>query len=308
MSPVRFVNPALMMPANLPELPITPLNYCTSRDGKFDDTTPAQMEAAIAAYLKVSDTKTLALFFHGGLVDKAGGLTGARTLIGPYSKPDDSGAGPGGNAYPYFFVWESGLFEVLQHHLPQISSEIIFQRLLDIVGSKSQKVLGGTVSATRSLAVLRTPSVGVTIGPVPPDKEASQVDVAEVESSVENDPLIQAEKKRIAARAVPVQTALAAARAAPARLVESSTVTLLSSDVVNAIVAEESQEDALRAAGIEALWSPVSVGILALRAGKALVRIVQRYAAARNHNFHNTVVEEILRQFYIADAGGRVWG
>ena len=129
MSRFRLVNPALMLSEDLPLWPLTPAHYCTSRDGKFDDTTPAQMESAIAAYAGASGNKTLALFFHGGLVDKTTGLRNAATLVGLYSKADDSGGTPGGNAYPYFFVWESGLFEVLQHHLPQIFAEIVFRRL-----------------------------------------------------------------------------------------------------------------------------------------------------------------------------------
>jgi hypothetical protein len=114
MSPFRLVNPALMLSEDLPLWPLTPANYYTSRDGKFDDTTPAQMESAIAAYAGASSHKTLALFFHGGLVNKTTELRNAATLIGPYSKADDTGGTPGGNAYPYFFVWVHELAPVFR--------------------------------------------------------------------------------------------------------------------------------------------------------------------------------------------------
>ncbi len=61
----------------------------------------------MAEYAKVWGTTTLALYFHGGLVDKATGLQWAGELIGPYSSHAESG----GSAYPYFFVWESGVHE-----------------------------------------------------------------------------------------------------------------------------------------------------------------------------------------------------
>jgi hypothetical protein len=285
----------------------TPLHYCISSDGKFDGTTPADMEAAIREYAKVCDTKTLALFFHGGLVDKAAGLRGAATLLGPYAKPDDSGGTPGGNAYPYFFVWKSGLLEVLQRQLPQIAGEVIFSRLLDIIGTKARILLRGTPAAADPMMALRPPTVGVRVGSVPPNLEASQADIAEVERAVETDLKIQEEKQRIAQSATSIHAALAAARTTPTRLVQSSAATLLSPDIVNGIVAEQAQQNNVQEAGLQALWSPVSLGILALRAGKVLVRVVQRFATGRNHNFHNTVVEEILRQFYAANAGGAVW-
>ncbi len=307
MSTLRLVNPGLMMAEDLPLSQITPANYCTSRDGKFDDTTPAQMESAIADYARVSKEKTLALFFHGGLVDKASGMKNASTLVGPYSKADDSGGTPGGNAYPYFFVWESGLFEVLQNLLPQIFGETIFKRLLDIITPRAQKVLGNTPPAASQIMSLRTPSQDVTIGAVGPDVQVSQQDIEGVENAVENDPIIRAEERRIAAAARPVQEAVAESLLTPTRCVQTSAVTLMSPEIVNAIVAEEAQKNSLKARRLDALWSPFSLGALALGAGKILVRIAQRYATARNHNFHNTVVEEIFRQFYVANTGGGVW-
>jgi len=305
MSNFRLVNPGLMMAEDLHLSEITPANYCTSRDGKFDDTTPAEMESAIAGYANVSNKKTLALFFHGGLVDKASGMNNAATLMGPYSNSDDSGGTPGGNAYPYFFVWESGLFEVLHNHLPQIFAETIFKRLLDIITPKAQRVLGSP--ATSRMMLLRTQSLDVAIGAVGPDVQVSQQDIADVETAVENDPIIQAEKRRIAAAARPVQEALAESLITPTRRVQTSSVTLMSPEIVNAIVAEEAQKNLLKARRLDALWSPVPLGALALGAGRILVRIARRYATARNHNFHNTIVEEIFRQFYVANTGGAVW-
>ena len=79
---------------------------------------------------------------------------------------------------------------------------------------------------------------------------------------------------------------------------------MMSPEIVNAIVAEEALRDALKARHLDTLWWPFPAWRPG--AGSALVRIVQRYASGRNHNFHNTVVEEILRQFYAANAGGPV--
>src|SRR5580700_5425918 len=301
MARLTFRNPGFMASPDLQPLQITPLNYCTSAKGVFDDTTPQQMQDAMAEYIKVSHDRTLALFFHGGLVDKATGMTNAKQLFGPYSLANDPNE-KAGNAYPYFFVWESGLLETLQHNLPGIVSETIFQRLRDIIGAKAQTVLGAPAPSM----AFRAPTVMPNI-PARAARALSPQDISDVEEAVESDPIINAEKRRIAQSARPPATALAEAVGTTPRQVLTSPATLLSPEIVGAIVAEEAHKDAVTPQSATELMSPLSFGTLALAAGSVLMRIVQRYAAGRNHDFHNTVVEEIFRQYYIANVGWAVW-
>jgi hypothetical protein len=303
MARLSFRNPGFMASPDLQPSQITPLNYCTSAKGVFDDTTPQQMQAAMAEYIKVSHDKTLALFFHGGLVDKASGMTNAQQLFAPYSLANDPNE-KAGNAYPYFFVWESGLLETLQHNLPGIVSETIFQRLRDIIGAKAQTVLGA--SAPAQAMALRAPTLMANI-PANAARALSPQDISDVAEAVESDPIINAEKRRIAQSARPPSAALMEAVETTPRQVLTSPATFLSPEIVGAIVAEEAHKDAVTPQGAAELINPLSFGTLALAAGSVLMRIVQRYATGRNHNFHNTVVEEIFRQYYIANVGWAVW-
>jgi hypothetical protein len=301
------------MPQTLGPQPVSPLNYCTSAKGLFDDTTRQQMSDAMTAYEKVSALETLALFFHGGLVSKDSGMDGARRLSGPYGATTPPNPGNGltveswGNAYPYFFVWESGLFETLQHNLPGIIGEAIFRRIHDIVGQKAVAVIDPAATTPASQAMLlRMPTLtaSVTANARP---TVTQEDVLEVQRAVEDDPIINAEKRRIASSTLPVHQALLESLASPTRTVQTSSASLMSPDIVSAIAAEEAMHDHAASQNLEAFWNPVSFGTLALGAGKVLVRIVQRYAQERNHNFHNTVIEEIFRQFYVSNIGASVW-
>jgi hypothetical protein len=305
MARLSFRNPGFMASPDLQPSQITPLNYCTSAKGVFDDTTPQQMQDAMAEYTKVSHDKTLALFFHGGLVDKASGMTNAQQLFAPYSLASDPSENAG-NAYPYFFIWESGLLETLQHNLPEIVSETIFQRLRDIIGAKAQTVLGAPAQAPAQAMALRAPTLTANI-PANAARALSPQDISDVEEAVESDPIINAEKRRIAQSARPAATALAEAAGTTPRQIVTSPSTLLSPEIVGAIVAEEAHKDAVTPQGATELISPLSFGTLALAAGSVLMRIVQRYATGRNHNFHNTVVEEIFRQYYIANVGWAIW-
>lgn len=262
------------------------------------------MRDAFSQYKSVSGSKSLALFFHGGLVDKKSGMANAQQLLGPYSAAN-AASGFAGNAYPYFFVWESGLIETLQHNLLGIASEAIFQRLRDIIGGKSQSVIGGT--SPQSPALLRTPTLNVTTRAVPPNLTLSSADIEEVQCAVENDPIINVERQKIARSSISVRDAFAQPRDGLTREVRTSAVTLLSPEIVSAIVAEEEHRAAVVPTNKSLLWNPVSLGTLALGAGKVLIRIISRYASGHNHNFHNTVVEEIFRQYYIANIGWAVW-
>lgn len=298
-------NPALILSKDLPASDITTLNYCTSAKGVFDTTTPQQMHQAILKYGKVCDSKTLALFFHGGLVSKESGMATARQLYGPYSAssdPDDLA----GDAYPYFFVWESGLAETLSHNLPGIVGETIFQRIRDIVGDKALRILGAEPKTAEQIASLRAPFLDVQVQAEARDITVSQEDIDEVQRAVENDPLINAAKRQIAASARPAEEALLQSVDTTPRAVRTSDATLLSPEIVNAIVAEETHKTFL-GAKTQVMGSPFTLGLLALGAGEVLVRIIRRYATGRNHNFHNTLVEEIFRKYYVANIGWAVW-
>src|SRR5438445_13483579 len=56
--------------------------------------------------------------YHGCLVDHASGMHTAERL---YTTYDAAGA------YPVFFVWSSGLLEVLRGNLPEILNESVFK-------------------------------------------------------------------------------------------------------------------------------------------------------------------------------------
>jgi hypothetical protein len=146
---------------HLPESPITFSNYCTSAQGVFNDgATASLMHNAMATYGKVCDAKSLALFFHGGLVDKTDALSTAQQLIGPYEAMFiDKPGFDGGNAYPYFFIWESGIWEILGQRLPAILGDAVFRWLVDIVSDKIREVRsqgGNALSAAELQGIVRS--------------------------------------------------------------------------------------------------------------------------------------------------------
>jgi hypothetical protein len=63
------------------------INAIYLRDGKYDNDMPrASVAATFAAFREQTVTNRLALFFHGGLVDKASGQQGAANEYDAYNK------------------------------------------------------------------------------------------------------------------------------------------------------------------------------------------------------------------------------
>src|ERR1700676_3672024 len=98
-----------------------PIHALYLRDGKYDGMNRAQVAETFAAFRAQTATNRLALFFHGGLVDKASGQQGAANEDDKYKDV----------VFPLFFIWESGIWELLAHHLPLVFAETIFGRIVD---------------------------------------------------------------------------------------------------------------------------------------------------------------------------------
>jgi hypothetical protein len=113
-------NPGLNLDAFADQSPNAappPINALYLRDGQYDGMTRSDVTATFEAFRAQTLTKRLALFFHGGLVDKASGQQSAANQFLNYA----------GDAFPLFFIWESGFGDVLSHHLPLIFAETIFR-------------------------------------------------------------------------------------------------------------------------------------------------------------------------------------
>jgi hypothetical protein len=126
---------------------------------------------------------------------------------------------------------------------------------------------------------------------VPEDTELTAGELQQFETAVMNDQVLRQEAAAIAEQA----RALQGEGAPPAG--QLSRHTWMSPSVV----AE------MQTPGGEG--SLVSFAVLRIARGciAAIVKVIERYATRRDHGFHRTIVEEILREFYLANAGKFLW-
>ena len=126
LSPLSFPSIAVSAPSNQSVENIkflTTDHYLNLKDGVFDTTTKANLDHLFAT-LVASDSERLVVHFHGGLVDTASGKANAEHLMEYYQDL---------NAYQVFFLWESGLLDVLTQELSTIFEEPLFQQLLPLI-------------------------------------------------------------------------------------------------------------------------------------------------------------------------------
>ncbi|GAA2803070.1 hypothetical protein GCM10010441_29750 [Kitasatospora paracochleata] len=269
----------------------------TGRNGQLDRRDSASVDDIVAAVRSGHD---LVVHLHGGLVNEASGLRTARRLTPEYL---DAGASP------VFVVWQSGLLEVLCHNLDEIFREEIFKRMLKWVLQFTVGKLwqGPGERAAGALPVPNDIKVKTELARRAKDQEpfdealqepglteVSDAERRELESAIESDPDLLAELEQVLTARHP-ETTTEGSRGVVLRR-EGSSATLMDPDALD--------EVDTRASGDRGIVTTLA---LARKCGQVLVRVISRCRAQTDHGIYPTVVEELLRAFYLANAGGAVW-
>jgi hypothetical protein len=238
-------------------------------------TTVAEIDS-LFQHLQNSSSLSLVLHFHGGLVDESAGLEIAKKMAPVYEKA---------GAHPLTFVWETGLLETFRDNLTRIHKTEIYQKLLKWLLRRIAQRFGGFQG--RGTGVL--------------------IPMAQIELEL-------AKQTPFASYDDPVTGKGAATRGAVA--VSEADLDDLKQEL-QAEFQEDVDGDETVAAQIEALAGRTvdteSRGMIeGLKVAKLLAaisyRVILRHIRGRDHGFYPTVVEELLRELYLADLGAWVWG
>jgi hypothetical protein len=280
------------------------INAVYLRDGKYDDeSTRANVAASFEAFRTQTATERLGLFFHGGLVDIASGQQGAANEYEVYKN----------FVFPLFFIWESGIWELLAHHLPLVFAETIFGRVVDhatdLVSSKIPQLLVSPVVNQASALEASVMTTETALRKI----TLTSADINDFMTSVKNDEKIQQEAVAIARTSQGVDSLLG--KTGTSDLLQLSPRTCLSPEVVSAIrgaYVQANRTNIGTAKTLDAL--PFDVGgalqaawAIAKAAVPVITNCVERFAAQRDHGLTCTIVEEVLRALYLANTGSSIW-
>jgi hypothetical protein len=274
-------------------------SHVVLKDGAFDLTTKSDLDAILR---DLKEDQPFVIHFHGGLVDLQAGLSGASFLKDKYIQAE---------ARPLFFIWESGWKEIVEQNLPQIFGETIFtqvfKRVTELARAKVSQASSENGQEAKGIGLLHVNNIDLdselkaaASGPPKEDLLIGQggiepltpMEMQQAQALLQHDPVIQTQSAQIANSLQPPE------EDAKGTYIKSSTKTLMSREVLKEMETPEG--------GGKGLISLASIRIVS-GALKLLVRVIERFRTRRDHGFYNTIVEEILREFYVDNAGKFLW-
>ena len=271
----------------------------TGSDGELESPTAAGIDQMVRDAVA---TGRIVLYFHGGLVPEAAGTATANRLTTVFTDID---------AYPIFFVWKSGWLEIIRNNLFEIAKEDLFERLLRRVTAwavgKARVAVGGrgvalpTEHEVRDELAQRRRMEAPEAGAEP--FEAESTDHAAPLTKQDEDAFI---------RDIQIDTELekALAGALAARNIEMNQPgsrgvpdvppkpTRMDPEVLEEI------GEGVAGGGAR---GDLSILALARKAVQVLGAVIARFRNGTDSGVYPTVVDELLRAFYVGDLGGALW-
>lgn len=288
------------------------LHHLDLEDGKFAETTPAEL-SAIFDEIKKTKAKKIVLHFHGGLVNRESGHASARVLLPDYQKA---------GAYPIFTIWNTRE-TALTKNLDEIGQEQIFRQLVRrigqvLLGKMMETVTGGLIGARgkgdESLVldpITDFPSDLEELEAYLSQKEReigvegqnidqlSEVQDSQVQQVLESDKRIQRETQKIANQ-IKKERGIDPPGGTKSVGTIETTSTLMSKAVLDEVEAELTTDDPQEKA--LPLW------ITLARYGWKISRaVIKRFKKGTDHTLYTTIVEEVLRTLYVDSLGGLAW-
>jgi hypothetical protein len=270
------------------------------------DCPPKQVRQVVRHAVQNAGPAGIVVHFHGGLVSHSDGIRIAERLRNVYESA---------GASPVFFVWESGLLETLRNNLAEIAEQnffkLLWKRVAAIVLRKFHQ--DPRTRAAKTLPALDTRDTESAIDTAltsgerellgaserpPPDwlTELSDSEKLDLEAELKNDAELMTEVREVSnGLLTPTQVAQTTASRAPR--VRGSSRTLMDPEALEGLIERSRAGDRGIISTLGLVRAVISVA----------ARVIARYVRKRDHGVHATVVEEILRAFYVANVGARIW-
>ena len=244
---------------------------------------------AILAFLKTGADKVV-LHFHGGLVSEEAGELTAHRVVPLYKRA---------GAHPVCFIWETGFLETIVHNLGDIQNTALFKKILAYVVQQLGEHL-------RIPAFSRGPGLREDVKSIEgrlfsPGGEETY-DTRELDAQVRSGLSLLGESLD------------AMRQEANAEVKEQLRAELSKDNILATILKYEVPKtallnsDAVAETRTDAARGVISIAKLAYSISRVIYDVANRYLKHRDHGFSATVVEETLREFYIADLGAWVYG
>jgi pimeloyl-ACP methyl ester carboxylesterase len=250
------------------------------KSGEFQ-TLPADIDNMFTRF-ESENIRKIAIYFHGGLVNESTGIATANKV-----QPILSSSG----CAPVFFVWETGLVETITTNLTKISETQLFNKLIKVILKRVTAKLGINPATGRSGAGTGFSEQEIQAELLKPEPFANynQPSGSGRSGGIES-------PSDLNGREVFIEAALRSE---------------MTGDVNNDLEFQEAIKNTKLTVDNNGVKTGsrgfISFAIFINHAVKIALRSIKRFMDKRDHGLFPTIVEEILREFYIAELGAWVW-
>lgn len=240
--------------------------------GKFHSV-PSDVDEIFEKF-EANATKKITLYFHGGLVNEKRGIETAVKMEKHFSSIGQA---------PVCVVWETGLLETLSSNISKISETGLYRKLIKILIKKISSRLGFDIAEGRGTHEMSDPEIEAELSQPNPFENythsrwqnfargASDADRPVSETELEAEFMIEVE-----------------------------------SDLEIPVILTETKLTVSNSSETEARGF-ISTIALVKHLTSITLRVIKRFLNKRDHDFYPTIVEELFREFYIAETGAWVW-
>lgn len=274
----------------MPDLTLSPLNFVNvGPDGTFRKSgdvhsTPQDVDNLIAHLNQTNKPMhRVVLYFHGGLVSERSGMDRAANIAQVFADTP---------CHPVTFVWETDFINTIQERLKSIGQTSLFKKLLEFVVKVAGERLGVEANAkgARKLSSAEIQAQLTEDEPFAHLGGTGAKDASVAGLTTKPDEILKQEIQ------VGLEEEVAADMSLKAILTEEAPQTpLLDKDKIT---------DTLQG-GKKGFFSTAKLVKTLVTVG---FKVVKRHVNKSDHGFLATVVEELLRELYLADFGAWVWG
>ena len=294
-------------------------HYLVSRQGTFDTsgsphaTTQADLDHLFATLATDANRDKMVLHFHGGLVDFESGMLAAEDITNRFADVP---------AYEIFFLWQTALFDVLSEktfldaicpNISRVFNDPFFQQVLlrvtQFVKGKIDATNGGAIDRwldvpdkQEVLQELQNPKDGqepysdVDSTALPEDARLHKSEEKVFRDHLmHNDPVLKQHARDLVVKHTPGALKKGEGDA------PQVTTPPFSLAFVEHFLTE------MRDVALEGIEDAANFFIIG-RCITVLKNVIDRFARRRDHGLYPTIVEEILREFFIGEIGKEVWG
>jgi len=215
--------------------------------------------------------KKITLYFHGGLVNEKKGTATAVKMEKHFSSIGQASI---------CLVWETGLVETISANITKISETSLFRKLIKILIKKLSSRLGFDLAEGRGTGEMSDWEMENELSQPSPFENYTQ---SHLENTGRGSTSLLNEYELEAEFMYEVES-------------DFELTGILNETMLTVSETSESQSRGI-----------ISSITLVKHLASIAIRVIKRFIVKRDHDFYPTIVEELFREFYIAELGAWVW-